>query len=73
MTKIVLGLIVIASMTMAKPHNKGSVHSNLKGANSVVKPNKIKKYDKKYDKKYKKHASDKLEREVTKSVIKQAL
>ncbi|NOR54661.1 MAG: hypothetical protein GQ531_00485 [Sulfurovum sp.] len=77
MTKILLGLAVMASMTMAKPLNKGSVNSNLKGANSVVKPNKYKKYDKKYDKKYKKdykkHGSDKLERDVTKSVIKHAL
>jgi len=54
MNKILLIALLGLTMVMAKPINKGGVHSNLKGANSVVKPNKLKKYDKKYDKNYNK-------------------
>ena len=75
MNKLLLILTIAISMLVAKPAykggkplNKGSVNSTLKGANSVVKPNKYKKYNKNgkhYDK-----SKDKLERDITKSVVK---
>ena len=76
MNKLLLVLALTASVVMAKPahkgggksYNKGSVHSSLKGANSVVKPNKYKKYDKNFDK-----SRDSLERDVTNQVIKSVL
>ena len=79
MNKLLVILLIAVTMVVAKPGhkggkhlNKGSVNSSLKGANSVVKPNK-------YKNKYKKDNSildnknNKLEREVTKSVIKSVL
>jgi hypothetical protein len=83
MNKLLVILAIAVTMVIAKPvHkggkplNKGSVHSSLKGANSVVKPNKYK-----HKNKYKKNNSilnldkknNKLEKEVTKSVIKAIL
>lgn len=77
---LIITSLVAVSMLMAKPAhkgggkhiNKGSINSSLKGANSVVKPNKYKKYDKKYDKNFNK-SRDRLERDVTKQVIKAVL
>jgi len=85
MNKLLVILAIAVTMVVAKPAhkggkplNKGSVHSSLKGANSVVKPNK---YKNKNKNKYKKGNSildldkknNKLEKEVTKSVIKAVL
>jgi hypothetical protein len=83
MNKLLVILAITVTMVVAKPAhkggkplNKGSVNSSLKGANSVVKPNKYK-----HKNKYKKNnsildldnKSNKLEKEVTKSVIKSVL
>ena len=85
MNKLLVILLIAVTMVVAKPGhkggkhlNKGSVNSSLKGANSVVKPNKYKNKNKNKNK-YKKDNSildnknNKLEREVTKSVIKSVL
>jgi len=75
MNKLLVILTIAISILIAKPGhkggkplNKGSVNSTLKGANSVVKPNKYKKYNKGSKDYYKK--GDKLERDVTKAVLK---
>ena len=85
MNKLLVILAIAVTMVVAKPGhkggkplNKGSVNSSLKGANSVVKPNKHKH---KHKNQYKKNNSildldkknNKLEKEVTKSVIKAVL
>ena len=74
MNKLLVILTIATSMLVAKPAhkggkplNKGSVNSTLKGANSVVKPNKYKKHNKSSKKYYK---EDKLEKDVTKAVVK---
>jgi len=78
MNKLLVIFTIATSMVIAKqgykggkPLNKGSVNSTLKGANSVVKPNKYKKYNKGSEKYYKKE--NKLEKDVTKAVVKSIL
>ena len=70
MSKLFMVMMLALSMLAAKPvHkggkplNKGSINSSLKGANSVIKPNKYKKHHKDSKQYYKK--GDKLEKEVT--------
>ncbi len=76
---LIISSLVAVSMLMAKPahkggkpYNKGSVNSTLKGANSVVKPNKYKKHKSK-DLYNNDRLKNDVEREVTKSVIKSVL
>lgn len=81
MNKLLLILAIAVTMVVAKPGhkggkplNKGSVNSSLKGANSVVKPNKYKNKNKKGDSILDlDNKNNKLERDVTKSVIKSVL
>ncbi len=81
MNKLLVILLIAVTMVVAKPGhkggkhlNKGSVNSSLKGANSVVKPNKYKNKNKyKKDNSILDNKNNKLEREVTKSVIKSVL
>lgn len=77
MNKLLLISALAVSVLIANPGNKGvkkvnkgSVHSSLKGANSTVKPNKLKKGDSILDIDKK---NNKLEREVQKEVIKAVL
>ena len=79
---LIITSLVAVSMLMAKPahkggkpYNKGSVNSSLKGANSVVKPNKYKKHKKHKSKDIYKgdRLKNDIEREVTKSVIRSVL
>ena len=77
MNKLLVILAIAVTMVVAKPAhkgakhlNKGSVHSNLKGANSVVKPNKIKKNNDILDLD---KSKNKMERKATKNVIKAVL
>ena len=79
MNKLLLISALAVSVLMANPGNKGvkklnkgSVNSSLKGANSIVKPNKLKKNGSKnildLDK-----SKNKMERKATKEVIKAVL
>ena len=77
MNKLLLISALSVSVLLANPGhkapkhvNKGSVHSNLKGANSVVKPNKIKKNNDLLDINSPTH---KMERKVKKQAIKAVL
>ena len=80
MNKLLVILAIAVTMVVAKPGhgghkggkplNKGSLNSSLKGANSVVKPNKLKKGDSILDLD---KSKNKLEREVQKEVIKAVL
>lgn len=78
MNKLLVILAIAVTMVVANPAhkggakhlNKGSAHSNLKGANSVVKPNKIKKNNDILDLD---KAGNKMERKVKKQAIKAVL
>ena len=82
MNKLLMILTIAITMVVAKPGhgghkggkplNKGSVNSSLKGANSVVKPNKVKKHGSRdiLDIDKQKH---KMERKATKKAIKTVL
>ena len=77
MNKLLLILAIAVTMVVAKPAhkggkhlNKGSVNSSLKGANSVVKPNKLKKNNDILDLD---KAGNKMERKVKKQAIKAVL
>ena len=77
MNKLLVILVIAVTMVVAKPGhkggkhmNKGSVNSSLKGANSVVKPNKIKKNNDILDLD---KSKNKMERKATKNVIKSVL